>query len=226
MITIETLKKNHEVQTLLNAAEKQLQVLGYTEHSLRHIGITAARSKEILTLLGCPKRESELGEIAAYLHDIGNAVNRMDHPHSGAILAYQLLTKLGMSYDEAAEIMLAIGNHDEGSGLAVSNISAALILADKSDVHRSRVRESKISPNKTLMDFNDIHDRVNFAVTDNRFEIDAEKKEIFLRLTINTEICAPMDYFEIFLQRMKMCTAAAKFIGYAFELEINNYRLL
>ena len=226
MITLETLKKNVEVQTLLKAEEKQLQVLGYTEHSLRHITLTARRAREILTKLGCPQREVELGEMAAYLHDIGSAVNRMNHPHSGAIHAYQVLTKLGMAYDEAAEIMLAIGNHDEGSGLAVSKISAALIIADKCDVHRSRVRQSKLLPNKHLKDYTDIHDRVNYAVTENQLIVDEKKKEILLKLTVNTDICSPMDYFEIFLQRMRMCLGAAQFIGYAFKLEINDYMLL
>lgn len=226
MITIETLKNNAEVQTLLRAADKQLQAMGYTEHSMRHVNLTASRAKEILLKTGRPRREAELAEIAAYLHDVGNAVNRVDHPHSGAIMAYQVLTKLGMSFDEAAEVMLAIGNHDEGSGVAVSNVSAALIIADKSDVNRSRVRDDKILPDKTLKDYTDIHDRVNFAVTGNDFFVDEEHKEILLKLTVNTEICSAMDYFEIFLQRMRMCIGAAKYLDHAFKLEINGYSLL
>ncbi|NLD48953.1 MAG: HD domain-containing protein, partial [Clostridiaceae bacterium] len=169
--------------------------------------------------LGFSGREIELARIAGYLHDIGNAVNRIDHAHSGAILAYDILARMGMDYKEAAEIMLAIGNHDEGSGTAVSNVSAALILADKSDVHRTRVRNNDIA---TF----DIHDRVNYAVEESRIYVEKEKKLAILDLHIDTEICPVMDYFEIFLVRMTMNRKAAEFLGLKFQLIINGTHLL
>lgn len=218
-ITLKDLKESNEIKTFLEIAEKQLEIQGYTEHSFRHVGLVSKTAGDILTSLGFNEREVELARIAGYIHDIGNAVNRADHAQSGAIMAYNILTRMGMSCQEAAEIMLAVGNHDEGDGNAVSNISAALILADKSDVHRSRVK------NKDFATF-DIHDRVNYAVESADIKIDNEKKTATLELRIDTKICPVMDYFEIFLARMSMCRRAADFLGLRFQLVINGSYLL
>ncbi|WP_010243191.1 HD domain-containing protein [Acetivibrio cellulolyticus] len=219
IITLEDLKNNEEVKTLFEIADKQLAELGYTEHSFRHVGLVSKVAGDIMETLGFGEREIELTRMAGYLHDIGNSVNRVDHAHSGAILAYQILTKIGMGSKEAAEIMLAIGHHDEGSGGAVSAISAALILADKSDVHRTRVRNTDIA---TF----DIHDRVNYAVDSSKIYVDKDKKIAVLELHIDTDICPVMDYFEIFLIRMTMNRRAAEFLGLKFQLIINGTHLL
>ena len=219
VLNVQDLKNNIEVRTFLSIAEKQMQVLGYTEHSFRHVSLVSKNAGDILASLQYPEREVELAKMAGYLHDIGNAVNRCDHAHSGAILAYTILTKLGMEVSEAAEIMLAIGSHDEKSGTAVSNISSALILADKSDVHRSRVR------NTDFATF-DIHDRVNYAVESSIISVDKDKNTAELELHIDTKICPVMDYFEIFLTRMTMNRRAAAFLGLNFQLVINGTRLL
>jgi len=218
-VTIKDVKNSEEIKTFLRIAEKQLEVQGYTEHSFRHVELVSNTAGNILKDLGYDEREVELARIAGYLHDIGNAINRIDHAHSGAILAYNILTKMGMDYSDAAEVMLAIGNHDENTGTAVSNISAALILADKSDVHRSRVK------NKDFATF-DIHDRVNYAVESSSITVDREKRVAVLELNIYTKICPVMDYFEIFLTRMTMNRRAADFLGLNFQLIINGTRLL
>ena len=219
MINFEDVKKNDEVNNLLKLAQNQLEIRGFTEHSFRHVGRTAKTAGLILEKLDHDAREIELARIAGYLHDIGNAINRADHAHTGAYMAYRILTDMGMSYEEAGEIMQAIGNHDEGSGTAVSNISAALILADKSDVHRSRVT------NQDLSTF-DIHDRVNYAVVKSELKVDANDMRVILQLEIDTLICPVMDYFEIFLGRMKMNRGAAEFLGLRFSLVINENQLL
>lgn len=216
---LEDVKKDKEVNVLVDNTERQLTELGYTEHGRRHIGIVSEIAGNILEELGYSEREIELARIAGYLHDIGNSINRMDHAHTGAILAYDILKRMGMSLEDAAEIMMAIGNHDENSGTAVSAISAALILADKSDVHRSRVR------NENLSRF-DIHDRVNYAVEEAKVEVDTENKKIYLKLKIDTEICPVIKYFEIFLDRMLMCKRAASYLDVWFHLEINGTVLL
>ena len=192
---------------------------GYTEHSHRHISIVSKRAGDILEKLGYPERTVELTRIAGYLHDIGNCVNRTDHAHSGAIMAYNILKEMGMPVEERTEIMMAIGNHDENTGTAVSDISAALILADKSDVHRDRVTNTNMS---TF----DIHDRVNYAVTDANLEIDAEYRKVILKLTIDTQICPVLDYFQIFMDRTMMSKYAAKYLHIWFELVINGTKLL
>ncbi len=192
---------------------------GYTEHSHRHISIVSKRAGDILEKLGYPERTVELTRIAGYLHDIGNCVNRTDHAHSGAIMAYNILKEMGMPVEERTEIMMAIGNHDENTGTAVSDISAALILADKSDVHRDRVT------NKKLSTF-DIHDRVNYAVTDAKLNLDAETRNITLKLTIDINLCPVLDYFEIFMARTMMSKYAAKYLGIWFSLIINDTKLL
>ncbi|MBQ9280268.1 MAG: HD domain-containing protein [Clostridia bacterium] len=227
MITFEDIRKDEEVNILIETAEKQLIEIGYTEHGLRHVGVVSSTAAHILKELGYPERECELARIAGQMHDIGNAINRNDHAHTGAIMAYHILKDRGMDLREAAQVMMAIGNHDEATGTAVSPISAALILADKSDVHRTRVRNQ----NKSRFD---IHDRVNYAVEESKLEIiDAKpgaghdcKKEIILKLKIDTEICPVIKYFEIFLTRMLMCKNAASFLGIWFHLEINGSILL
>ena len=192
---------------------------GYTEHSHRHISIVSQRAGEILETLNYPKRTIELVKIAGYLHDIGNCVNRVDHAHSGAILAYNILKDMGMPVEERTEIMMALGNHDEQTGTAVSDISAALILADKSDVHRNRVSNTNLS---TF----DIHDRVNYAVTDAELKIDSKERKAILSLKIDTKICPVLDYFEIFMDRTMMSKYAAKYLKIWFELVINDTKLL
>lgn len=216
---LEDVKNDKEVNVLVDNTERQLTELGYTEHGRRHIGIVSEIAGNILKELGYSESEIELARIAGYLHDIGNSINRMDHAHTGAILAYDILKRLGMPLEDAAEIMMAIGNHDENSGTAVSTVSAALILADKSDVHRSRVR------NENLSRF-DIHDRVNYAVEEAKVEVDTENKKIYLKLKIDTEICPVIKYFEIFLDRMLMCKKAASYLDVWFHLEINGAVLL
>ena len=219
MITLEDVIKDEEVEAFVKASQKQLNALGYTEHSYRHIGIVSKRTGEILQKLGYDEKTVELGKIAGYLHDIGNCVNRTDYAHSGAILAYNILKEIGMPADDRTEIVMAIGNHDEGTGTAVSDISAALILADKSDVHRDRVTNTNMS---TF----DIHDRVNYAVTDANLEIDAESRKVILNLTIDTQICPVLDYFQIFMDRTMMSKYAAKYLHIWFELVINGTKLL
>ena len=219
MITLKDIKENKELDALIRGAQKQLNAIGYTEHGHRHISIVSQRAGDILEKLGYPERTVELTRIAGYMHDIGNCVNRVDHAHTGAILAYNILKEMGMPIEEITEIMMAIGNHDENTGTAVSDISAALILADKSDVHRDRV------VNKNLSTF-DIHDRVNYAVEESSTTISEDKKAIILNLKINTEISSVMDYFEIFLDRMLLCRKAAEKLNLKFQLIINNQILL
>ena len=219
MITLKDIKENQELDSLIRGAQKQLNAIGYTEHGHRHISIVSNRAGDILEKLGYPERTVELARIAGYMHDIGNCVNRVDHAHSGAIMAYNILKEMEMPVDERTEIMMAIGNHDENTGTAISDISAALILADKSDVHRDRV------VNKNLSTF-DIHDRVNYAVTNAELEIDEKERKIILNLTIDTNICPVLDYFEIFMQRTMMSKYAAKYLKVWFELVINGTKLL
>lgn len=219
MITLKDIKENQELDALIRGAQKQLNAIGYTEHGHRHISIVSKRAGDILEKLGYPERTVELARIAGYMHDIGNCVNRVDHAHSGAIMAYNILKEMKMPVDERTEIMMAIGNHDENTGTAISDISAALILADKSDVHRDRV------VNKNLSTF-DIHDRVNYAVTNAELEINEKERKIILNLTIDTNICPVLDYFEIFMQRTMMSKYAAKYLKVWFELVINGTKLL
>ena len=219
MITLKDIKENKELDALIRGAQKQLNAIGYTEHGHRHISIVSKRAGDILEKLGYPERTVELTRIAGYMHDIGNCVNRVDHAHTGAILAYNILKEMGMPIEEITEIMMAIGNHDENTGTAVSDISAALILADKSDVNRDRV------VNKNLSTF-DIHDRVNYAVTNAELIMDEKERKVTLNLTIDTKISPVLDYFEIFMQRTMMCKYAAKYLKIWFELIINDTKLL
>ena len=219
MVSFDDVVNNVEVKELINNAQKQLDVLGYTEHSYRHVNVVAERAAYILKTLGYDDHRIELARIAGYMHDIGNSVNRVDHAHTGAILAYNILKDMNMEAPDRTEILMAIGNHDELTGTAVSDISAALILADKSDVHRSRVSKK----DRSLFDK---HDEVNYAVTSSELQIDLENKKVILNLKIDTNICPVIDYFEIFMERTKMSKRAAKYLGLWFELIINDTNLL
>ena len=223
MVTVAQVKSDEEVIAIMDIAESQIEALGFTEHSVRHSTLVSKWAGEILEKIGAEPRRVELARIAGYLHDIGNSVNREDHAQSGALLAYQILTRMGMGYREAAEVMMATGNHDENQGLPVSDITAALIIADKADVHKSRVRT-----NTTRMSMNNlnIHDRVNLAAERSRVVVEEQTGEILLEITIDTSLCPVMDYFEIYFKRMQLCRRAADFLGMRFGLIINDSRLL
>ena len=219
MITFEEIKKDPGIRTYIQKADESLINLGFTEHSFAHVGLVAANSKYILETLGYTPREVELVQIAAYLHDIGNLVNRIDHSQSGAVMAFRLLDHLHMDPLDIAEVVTAIGNHDEGTGTPVSPMAAALILADKSDVRRSRVRD------KATVAL-DIHDRVNYSVTDCHLEFDEQHTSIRLILTVDTELGSVMEYLEIFMKRMLLCQKAAQALGLIFHLVINGQLLV
>lgn len=219
MVTLEELKKDEEVECFIKNAQRQLDALGYTEHSHRHLNLVSKRAATILRTLGHDEHSVELAKIAGYLHDIGNAVNRVDHAHSGAILSYEILKKFDISTEDRIEIMMAIGNHDEATGNVVSDISAALILADKSDVHKTRVSKTNISL------FNK-HDKVNYAVTDSELILNKESRKVTLKLKIDTKVCPVLKYFEIFMDRTMMSKNAAQYLGLWFELNINDTNLL
>ena len=219
MLTCEDVKNNSAVRTYIQRAEESLTALGYTEHSFAHVTAVAENAAYILSTLGYPERTVELAKIAGFLHDIGNLVNRVDHSQSGAVMAFRILDKLGAEAEEISTIISAIGNHDESTAYPVNPIAAALILADKTDVRRSRVR------NRDFATF-DIHDRVNYAVHQSRTEITADHQKIILDLKIDTQISAVMDYFEIFMQRMLLCRKAAEKLGLTFSLVINDQIIL
>ena len=219
MITFENIKNNEDIKTYITKADESLKALGYTEHSFAHVGKVSEDAAYILETLGYNERTVELTRIAGYLHDIGNLVNRVDHSQSGAVMAFRILDNLGMPADEIATIVTAIGNHDEGTGVPVNAVAAALIIADKSDVRRTRVRNSDISAF-------DIHDRVNYSVEKSALSISADKKRVILELTIDSSISAVMDYFSIFIGRMQMSKHAAKALGVDFSLVINGQELL
>ena len=212
-------KKDEEVKAIMYMAENQIEALGFTEHSVRHSSIVSKWAGEILQGVGADERRVELAKIAGYLHDIGNLINRIDHAQSGAVMAFRLLDRMGMDPAEIAMVISAIGNHDESTAAAVNPIAAALILADKTDVRRSRVR------NQDFASF-DIHDRVNYAVEESKIYFNEDHSAIILDLKIDTSISAVMDYFEIFLGRMMLSRKAAEFLNISFELVINGQRLL
>jgi metal-dependent HD superfamily phosphatase/phosphodiesterase len=214
IVTLKAVKANPTVDKLIAGANDLLNAMGYTEHGHRHALIVSSITRYILEQVGAPEREVELGSIAAYLHDIGNVVNRINHPMIGAVIAMQILEKMGMPTEEIVPIVGAIGNHEEHEGTPISRISAALIIADKSDVHFSRVQ------NPVFESF-DIHDRVNYAVQKSRIEMSSDSDDITLRLEIDTGVATVMEYFEIFLSRMIMCRKSANVLGYRFKLEIN-----
>ena len=219
MITFEQIKNNETIKTYIRKADASLKELGYTEHSFAHVCMVAESARYILQTLGYPQRTIELAQIAGYLHDIGNLINRVDHSQSGAVMAFRILDKLGMDADEISDIVTAIGNHDEGTGKPVSPMAAALILADKSDVRRSRVR------NQAESEW-DIHDRVNYSVQRSELTISEDKKSLLLKLSVDPHYGTVMDYFEIFMGRMQMCRNAAEKLGLQFRLEINDQELL
>ena len=219
MVSFVQIRDDEEIKTYIQKADETLRALGYTEHSFAHVVKCSQLARELLTLLGYDERTAELGQIAGYMHDIGNVVNRTDHAQSGAVMAFRLLDKMGMEAAEVATIVTAIGNHDEGTAFPVNAVAAALILADKSDVRRSRVR------NRDIASF-DIHDRVNYAVEHSSLTLLPNEHTVTLDLTIDTDICAVMDYFEIFLGRMMLCRRAADFFDLKFRLVINGAKLL
>ena len=219
MLTFEEIRKNEEINTYITQADRSLAAMGYTEHSFAHVTKVADTAKYILETLGYPEREVELAKIAGYLHDIGNLINRSDHSQSGAVMAFRLLEKLGMEPAEIAVIVSAIGNHDAGTGVPVDELAAALILADKSDVRRTRVRNMDISRF-------DIHDRVNYSVKKSILKINEEKTLIKLKLSIDTKYGSILDYFEIFMNRMLLCRKAADYLGLDFKLIINEQQLM
>lgn len=219
MITYEEIKKDQRIKTYISRADESLVALGFTEHSFAHVGKVAESAKYILETLGYTEREVELVQIAAYLHDIGNLVNRIDHSQSGAVMAFRILDNLDMDAADIATIVTAIGNHDEGTGIAVNPVAAALIIADKSDVRRSRVRNT----DKATFD---IHDRVNYSVKKAVLKINEEHTIIKLKLSIDTKYGSIMDYFEIFIDRMIMCRKAAERLGLQFKLIINEQQVI
>ena len=219
MITYEQLRKNETVNTYIAQADASLLALGFTEHSFAHVTKVAQTAAYILQTLGYDEKDIELARIAGYLHDIGNLVNRVDHSQSGAVMAFRILDQMGLDAQDLAAVVTAIGNHDEGTGVAVNPIAAALILADKSDVRRSRVR----NPDSVTFD---IHDRVNYSVEQAQLKINTERTLIKLKLQIDPHISSVMDYFEIFLQRMVMCRKAAERLGLDFKLIINEHQLM
>ncbi|HPJ76972.1 MAG TPA: HD domain-containing protein [Clostridia bacterium] len=219
MITFEDVKKNEEIKTYITKADESLIALGYTEHSFAHVMKVATTAEYILTTLGYPQKDIELAQIACYLHDIGNLINREDHAQSSALLAFRILKDMGASPDEIATVVTAIGNHDESTAFAVNSVAAALILADKTDVRRTRVRNSDTS------NF-DIHDRVNYSVKKSTVRINEDQTEISLSLTIDPKFYSALEYFEIFLGRMILCRKAAEKLGLKFRMNINNQQIL
>ena len=215
----EKIRQSEAIKVYIQRADESLAALGFTEHSFAHVTRVAETVKYILETLGYSEHDVEMGMVAAYLHDIGNLINRSEHSQSGAIMAFRILDEMGMPAEDVATIVTAIGNHDEGTGVPVNAIAAALILADKSDVRRSRVR------NQDQQTF-DIHDRVNYSVEKSVLKINQEHSLIKLKLSVDTHYSSVMDYFEIFLQRMIMCRKAAEKLGLTFKLMINEQSLI
>nr|WP_317449212.1 HD domain-containing protein [uncultured Sellimonas sp.] len=218
MITYRKVKENEEINLLIEKGNDVLDVLGFTEHSRKHAVKVAETAGKILKDLGYGAEEIRLSKIAGYMHDIGNSINRHDHAHTGALLAYGILKEMGMPLRDVMTVTTAIGNHDESTGTAVDIVSAALILADKTDVRRNRVQ------NPTIANF-DIHDRVNYAVLASSLEVKKEKRVIQMNLELDDEMCTVMDYFEIFLERMIMCRRAAEVLGCKFKLVANGNKI-
>ena len=235
-VTYKYIRQNKDVQTYIAHADAALYTIGYTEHSTAHATKSADTAYMILSALGFPERTCELAQIAAYMHDIGNVVNRIDHAQSGAVMAFRLLDCMGMPAEEIATITSAIGNHDERTARPVNPIAAAVILADKTDVRRSRVRHGEphiahpdtLNSNATLRipQIQDIHDRVNYACVKSDVSISEDKSAVVLNLVIDEEISSIMEYFEIFLDRMVLCRKAAEALKIKFEMIMNNSRVL
>jgi len=218
LLTLKDVRHDPRVRTYVLRANEQMQAIGYTEHGHRHAGIVSTIARTILVNLGHPEREGELAAIAGYMHDMGCVINRIGHVEAGALMSYTILTDMGMSAGEIATVIGAIGNHEEPNGLPISPVSAAVIIADKSDVHFSRVQE------KDPVKF-DIHDRVNYAVQKSYLHVDGEAKAITLDLDIDTSHASVTEYFEIFVMRMVLCRRAAAFLGCKFHLKINGVHL-
>lgn len=218
-MTYEQVKRDPAVRVYIAQADAAMKALGFTEHSFAHVTKVAQTAGDILKTLNYPQRTVELARIAGYLHDIGNIVNRVDHSQSGAVMAFRILDRMEFPPEEIAVIVSAIGNHDEGSGVPVNAVAAALIIADKSDVRRSRVRDKNTVST-------DIHDRVNYSATDAFVEIDGPASVLKLNLTVDTQVSSVMEYFEIFMKRVLMCRKAAEKLGLTFELHINGQRLV
>ena len=219
IVTYKYIKQNPDIMEYIRRADKALEAQGYTEHSFAHVERVAATSSMILTELGFDERTVELTRIASIMHDIGNVINRIDHAQSGAVMAFRLLDNLSMPASEICSVISAIGNHDESTGLPLDPISAALIIGDKTDVRRSRVR------NTDLLTF-DIHDRVNYAVENSGVRFNEDRSSIILELKIDTDISSVMEYFEIFMERMLLCRRASAFLGVQFEMLINGSKIL
>ncbi len=218
MVSFEDIKNNEEINTYIKAADAALCALGYTEHSFAHVTKVACDAEYIMREVGESQHTAELAKIAGYMHDIGNLLNRIDHSQSGAVMAFNILRDLKMPYKDISVIVEAIGNHDEGTGVPVSPLAAALIIADKCDVRASRVRGT--------VSENDIHDRVNFSVKDSKLTLNKKSREIVLTLKIDDTISPVMEYFEIFLGRMKLCVNAAKALGLKFGIIINSQKII
>lgn len=219
MISIQDIKENEQIRTYIRKADETLEAMGYTEHAFAHVTRAAHFAQKLLAELRYPERMCELAWIAGYMHDIGNVVNRIDHAQSGALMAFRLLDKMGMDAEEIATVCSAIGNHDESTAYPVNPIAAALILADKTDVRRTRVR------NHDMSTF-DIHDRVNYAVEKARTELSEDNKAVILSLEIDTGLSPVINYFEIFLDRMLLCRKAAEKLGLQFNLVVNGQQVL
>ena len=219
MVTYDTLRRDAAINTYITRADESLSALGFTEHSFPHVCRVAELAGEILRTLGYDEPEIERARIAAYLHDIGNLVNRVDHSQSGAVMAFRILDHMDMDAADVATVVTAIGNHDEGTGVPVNATAAALILADKSDVRRNRVR------NRDIATF-DIHDRVNYSVEHSALRVLPEEKVALLELIVDTKFSSVMDFFEIFMKRMLLCRRAAERLGLRFQLEINGQQLI
>lgn len=214
LITLRDVKANPKVRKLIDGANEVMKAMGYTEHGHRHVGIVSGITGYLIERIHVPQRTVELGQIAAYLHDIGNVISRLNHPMHGGAIAFTILNEMGMDAEEIAPILGAIGNHEELTGIPVSPMSAALIIGDKSDVHFSRVQN-------TQLETFDIHDRVNYAVQHSHVELKEAERSIELALTIDTKQATLMEYFEIFLSRMVMCRKSAEVLGYRFTLNVN-----
>lgn len=219
IVTYDDVRKNDKINAYIKKADESLLAMGFTEHSFAHVTRVAQNAGMILSELGYSQREAELARIAGYLHDIGNVINRIDHAQSGAVMAFRILEAMGADPDSVSTIVTAIGNHDESTAYPVNPVAAALIIADKTDVTYTRVRNSDPA---TF----DIHDRVNYSVKKSSLTVDAEKGEIQVRLRVDTTMCSVMDYFEIFLERMILCRKAADKLGVNFSLRINGQKLL
>ena len=219
MVTLQEIKQSESIKALIRAGNRYLEALGYTDHGPRHVSYVSRTAAGILKSLGYSPREVELAAIAGWVHDVGNSVNRHDHGPLGAVLLLPILRETGMDMADIMEIITAVGNHEEQSGFISSNVSAALALGDKSDAHKSRVRNGK--PDET-----DIHDRVNYSVKKSALRISEDKKQVTLVLTVDTQFGSVMDYFEIFMQRMVLCRKAAEKLGLQFKLMINEQQLI